>query len=200
MYLIGDIMVSEDVLQARFACDVPACKGACCWEGDYGAPLDPEEAETLRAILPALAPFLSPAGRKALEEQGAAIWYEDLGKDGTPLVDGGPCAYLTLDGQGIAHCGIEKAWEAGATDFRKPISCHLYPIRVAGGPDQGFEGLNYHEWSICQDACRRGEREDIPLIRFAREALIRRYGPEFYEALCAAADNLHPTPEGPVQP
>lgn len=190
MYQIGDILVSEEVLTARFACDVPACKGACCWEGDYGAPLEPGEVETLEAVLPALRPYLSPAGLAALESQGAAVWYEDLGKPGTPLVDGGPCAYLTLDGAGIAHCGIEKAWEAGAVAYRKPISCHLYPIRVVGGPEAGFEGLNYHEWSICQAACARGDRERISLVRFAREALIRRYGEEFYEALCHAADHL----------
>lgn len=197
MYQIGEILVSEAVLRARFACDIPACKGACCWEGDYGAPLEPDEAATLRELLPALGPFLSPAGRAALEAQGAAVWYEDLGKEGTPLVDDGPCAYLTLDGAGIAHCGIENAWASGASTFRKPISCHLYPIRVVGGPEEGFEGLNYHEWSICQAACARGDRERVPLVRFAREAIIRKYGEDFYNALLDAADHLESAPPQP---
>lgn len=193
MYLIQDILVSEDVLKARFACDVPSCKGACCWEGDYGAPLEPEEVAILDAEWPAIRPYVSPAGASAILRQGTSVTYPDLGKEGTPLIDGGPCAYMTLDARGIASCGIERAWSDGATPFRKPVSCHLYPIRVVDGGPQGLDGLNYHEWSICQPACARGEREQIPLVRFAREALVRRFGEAFFEALDDAAARFHET-------
>lgn len=190
MHLIDQILVSDDILTSAFACDLQACHGACCWEGDYGAPLDEEEVETLLAILPAIRGFLSPAGLAVLDDQGTSVHYADLGKQGTPLVDGGPCAYLAIDGQGIAHCGIEKAWEAGVTQFRKPISCHLYPIRVLGKPDEGFEALNYERWDICSAACSKGEKTGTPLYVFAREALIRKYGPSFYDELEAAAQHL----------
>lgn len=187
MYLIEDILVSDPVLEARFACNIQACKGACCWEGDFGAPLEMEEVLLLESLLPELRPFLTPEGREVLDQQGAAVHYDDLDGPGTPLRANGACAYLTLDAQGVSHCGIEQAWAAGVTDFRKPISCHLYPIRVTGDREKGYEGLNYHEWSICKAACTRGEQEGILLIDFAREALIRRYGESFYEALKAAA-------------
>ncbi len=190
MHLIDHILVSDDILTSRFVCDLQSCHGACCWEGDYGAPLDDEEVQTLRAILPDIRHFLSPAGLAVLDTQGASVYYSDLGKHGTPLIHGGPCAYLTRDGQGISHCGIEKAWEAGETSFRKPISCHLYPIRVLGKPEEGFEALNYERWEICGAACKKGEQSGTPLYVFAREALIRKYGPSFYDELEAAAQHL----------
>ncbi|MCF8236913.1 MAG: DUF3109 family protein [Saprospiraceae bacterium] len=193
MHLIENILVSDDILTAAFACDLEACKGACCWEGDYGAPLDPEEIETLKAILPEIQDFLSPAGLAVIQSKGTSVYYQDLNKEGTPLIDGGPCAYMRFDSQGVAQCGIEKAWEAGETQFRKPISCHLYPIRVLGRPEEGFEALNYERWEICSAACHRGEQTRMPLYVFAREALIRKYGPSFYDALQAAA--LHLTEE-----
>jgi hypothetical protein len=193
VHFIEDILVSDDILTAAFACDLEACKGACCWEGDYGAPLDPEEVETLKAILPEIQSFLSPAGLAVIQSRGTSVYYPDLDKEGTPLIDGGPCAYMRFDGQGVAQCGIEKAWEAGETQFRKPISCHLYPIRVLGQPEEGFEALNYERWEICSAACSRGEQTRMPLYVFAREALIRKYGQSFYKALHAAA--LHLTEE-----
>ncbi len=190
MHLIDHILVSDDILTSQFACDLSACHGACCWEGDYGAPLEPEEVDTLNTILPVIRPFLSPAGLAVLEDQGTSVYYPDLGKAGTPLIDGGPCAYLTKDSHGVAHCGIEKAWEAGVTEYRKPVSCHLYPIRVLGKPEDGFEALNYERWDICSAACNRGERTGTPLYVFSRDALIRKYGISFYEALEAAARHV----------
>ncbi len=190
MHLIEDILVSDDVLTEAFACDLEACKGACCWKGDFGAPLDLEEVETLQRILPEIQRFLSPAGLSVIQSEGTSVYFEDLGKPGTPLIDGGPCAYLTFDRLGVAQCGIEKAWEAGETQFRKPISCHLYPIRVLGHPAAGYEALNYERWEICSAACSRGKQTRMPLYVFAREALVRKYGTSFYEALAAAAAHL----------
>lgn len=188
MHLIDDVLISDDVLTSSFACHIPSCQGACCWEGDFGAPLDPEEVKTLERLLPDIRSYLSPAGLAVLDREGTSVYYPDLGKEGTPLIDGGACAYLTLDSHGIAHCGIETAWEAGVTSFRKPISCHLYPIRVLGKPEDGYEALNYDRWSICAAACTRGQQEGIRLVEFAKEALIRKYGEAFYEALVDAAD------------
>lgn len=187
---IGHILISDDILTASFACDVSACRGACCWEGDFGAPLDPEEVGTLERIYPEIRPMLSPAGCEVIDRVGTSVPYPDLGQDGTPLIDGGPCAYMVLDPHGIAHCGIEQAWAKGLTDFRKPVSCHLYPIRVLRHEDEGFEALNYDRWSICAPACRQGEARGIPLYVFAREALIRKYGQDFYAELEAAAKHL----------
>ncbi len=188
MYFIQDVLVSDGVLEARFACNIGACKGACCWEGDFGAPLDPEEVETLAAIYKDVQPFLSPAGIAAIEAVGTSVYFPGMGKDGTPLIDGGPCAYLVFESSGVAQCGIEKAWQAGIIGFQKPISCHLYPIRVLQHPAQSFEAINYDEWDICAAACVKGQQEGIKLITFAKDALIRRYGEDFYAELCAAAD------------
>lgn len=196
MYFIQDVLVSDGVLEARFACNIGVCKGACCWEGDFGAPLDPEEVETLSKIYKDVKPFLSPAGIGAIEAMGPTVFYPEMDKMGTPLIDGGPCAYLVFEPSGVAHCGIEKAWLAGKTDFQKPISCHLYPIRVLEHPAQSFEAINYDQWDICSAACSKGQKEGIPLITFAKDALIRRYGEDFYNELSAAAErHVEDTPK-----
>ncbi|MCP9236302.1 DUF3109 family protein [Lewinella sp. JB7] len=186
MYIIGSILVSDDIVQEQFACNIAACKGACCWEGDYGAPLENDELPILDALYPAVAPYLTDAGRAAIAEQGTAVRNGD-GHD-TPLVDGGACAYMTLDGTGTAQCGIEQAYNAGDVDWKKPISCHLYPIRVKRNPQTGFEALNYDVWDICSAACTRGERERIRIYEFAKPALIRKYGEEWYAELVAAVE------------
>ncbi len=180
MYFIQDVLVSDEVLEARFACDIGVCNGA---------PLTADEVGILETIFPEVRPFLDAEGIEVLEEEGTAVHYPELGKMGTPLVNGGACAYLAFDPDGTAHCGIERAWAAGATTFRKPISCHLYPIRVLEHPGAAFEALNYDRWSICAAACSRGEREGISLVDFAREALVRRYGEDFFEELRSAREN-----------
>ncbi|MCS7035082.1 MAG: DUF3109 family protein [Saprospiraceae bacterium] len=188
MIWIEGKLVSDALVEEYFACQLSACKGACCWEGDSGAPLEPAETATLEAIYEQIKPFLSPAGIAAIERQGKYVRYEESDEYGTPLIDGGPCAYMVLGADGIAQCGIERAYRAGATDFQKPISCHLYPVRVNHNPETGFEALNYHQWDICSAACQRGEAEKIPLYQFVREALVRKYGQEFYDALEGAAE------------
>lgn len=190
MIIIGDILVSDDLVEEQFVCNLSACKGACCWEGEFGAPLDPTELDTLERIYADVAPFLSAAGKAAIQEQGHYVYEEDNQSFATPLIDGGPCAYMTLDRHGVAQCGIERAFREGKTDYHKPISCHLYPIRVKRNKQVNYEALNYDRWDICSAACTKGEREKVAVYQFAREALIRAYGPEFYEALDEAAQHL----------
>ncbi len=190
MIIVQDKLVSDELVEERFICDLSACKGACCWEGDSGAPLEPAELPVLEQIFEKVKPFLSPAGIAALEAQGTAVWFEEADEWGTPLVHNGPCAYMVMD-QGVAACGIEKAWRAGAVDFRKPISCHLYPIRVEKNEENGFEALNYHRWNICSAACSLGEKEKVPVYQFLKEAIIRKYGADFYEELDGAAQFIY---------
>lgn len=177
-------MVSDDVVDEHFACNLSACKGACCWEGEYGAPLEEGEPAILEDILPAVSPYLTEAGRASIAAQGPYVTNGD--STDTPLVDGAACAYMTLDGTGTAQCGIEQAYHDGVIDWKKPISCHLYPIRVKKSPHTDFEALNYDEWDICSAACARGEREKIRIFEFVKPALLRKYGQEWYDELVAA--------------
>lgn len=187
MIIVQDKLVSDDVVEQQFVCNLSACKGACCWEGDYGAPLETEELPVLESIFERVKPFLSPAGLAAIEKEGKYVRFEKTEEWTTPLIDNGPCAYMTYDVIGTAKCGIEQAWKAGVIDFQKPVSCHLYPIRVEKNEDIGFEALNYHEWEICSAACELGKKEQVPVYRFVKDALIRKYGQEFYDELDGAA-------------
>lgn len=180
-------MISDEVVREHFRCHLDACKGACCWEGDFGAPLEAAEVETLAEIFKIIRPFLRKEGIEALEKQGFSVFYKDLGGHGTPLLPDGACAYLTFEENGVAKCGIEKAWEAGVTAFKKPISCHLYPVRVAKNEEAGFEALNYDRWDICSAACKAGKKAKLPVYQFVKAAIIRKYGEEFFEELDAAA-------------
>lgn len=191
MLMIGNVLISDDVIREQFICNLNACKGACCWEGDLGAPLEPEERHTLEQIYEAVGPFLSPAGRAVIEHEGLYTSDKNTGSSATPLIDGdGPCAYMVYDGHGIAQCGIELAYHAGKTDFKKPLSCHLYPIRVSVDQRVGMQALNYDRWDICSAACELGRRQQMPVYRFLRPALIRKYGEDFYEELDAAAQHF----------
>jgi len=190
MLIIDNILVSNALVEEYFACRLSACKGACCWEGDAGAPLEEEELPILTSLFEHLKPFLSPAGIAAIEQQGKYVRDPETSECTTPLIAGGPCAYMVMGADGIAQCGIERAYRAGAVSFQKPISCHLYPVRVSRNSETGFEALNYHQWDICAAACRHGQEEKIPLYRFVCEALVRKYGASFYEALEGAAHYL----------
>ena len=179
MQIVGDVVVSDDVLREAFVCNLKACKGACCVEGDAGAPIEPDELAELETLQEAVRPLLTEEGRQAIDVHGPFT----AGRDGsrTPLRPDGACAYVTFDTDRTAKCGIEQAYQKGLTNFRKPISCHLYPIRVK----KLFEGeaLNYHRWDICSPACSLGEALKVPVYRFLKEALIRRYGEEWYGEL-----------------
>ena len=190
MLLIGEVLISDDVIREAFLCNLSACKGACCWEGDLGAPVEPEERYILEQIFETVKPFLSPAGRAAIEQEGLYTYDEKDGGYATPLIDGGPCAYMVYDEKGIGQCGIEQAFNAGKTDFKKPISCHLYPIRASVDERVGMQALNYDRWEICSAACDLGRQQQLPVYRFLKDALIRKFGEDFYEELDAAAKNL----------
>ncbi len=190
MLLIEDIVVSETLFQTQFVCNLDACKGACCWEGDWGAPLETQEIEQLQMLREKLRPYLTEAGNEVIDEVGSAEYFKEPDKFGTPLIKSGACAYLTYDQNGIGKCGIEKAHEEGATNFRKPISCHLYPLRYEEDERIGFRSLNYDVWDICNAACHLGDRLQIPLYQFVKEGLIRKFGVEFYQALDEVAHDL----------
>jgi len=181
---IDGILVAGEVLTARFSCDIAACRGQCCVEGNAGAPLEADEVDRLEADYDRYRPWLTSKGVEAIRAQG----FFTVDADGdltTPLVADAECAYACREG-GAPGCAIEKAWHAGKTDFRKPISCHLYPIRVAVFGD-GSVGLNYHRWSVCEGARRLGERFDMPLYRALEAPIVRRFGRAFFEQLESAA-------------
>lgn len=191
MFIIQEKLVSNEVFTQKFVCNLHACKGACCWEGDFGAPLEGKEIDTLNEILPKVMPYLPPASRERIGEAGVATWFEEAGEYGTTLMKDGACAFLTFEPDGIAKCGIEKAYEAGDIAFKKPVSCHLYPIRVSKKEEIGFEALNYDEWDICSAACSLGEELKVPVFRFVKEALIRNYGEDFYKEMEAIYAHFH---------
>ena len=187
MIEIDDKIVSADLLRECFACDIARCKGICCVEGNAGAPLEADEVEVLEREYAAYEPYMTPAGIAAVERQGFMGVDED-GDLTTPLVDDAECAYAYTE-NGVTLCAIEKAWLGGRTAFRKPISCHLYPIRLMNFSN-GTVGLNYHRWSVCRPACEKGRRLGIPVYAALREPIVRRFGEEFYRALDAAAKLL----------
>jgi len=176
----GKTIISDDLKEQMFHCDIEKCKGACCVEGDLGAPVEEDELPILREILEDVKPYLSPAGIKALEEQGAYV-LDHEGDYSTPTIGGKECAYAIYDEQGILKCGIEQAYFDGKTSFRKPVSCHLYPVRINSYEE--FDALNYDRWSICSPACTLGDAMKMPVYKFVKEALIRKYGPEWYAGL-----------------
>ena len=190
MIIVQDKLVSEDLVQEQFICNLQKCKGACCWEGDSGAPLERTELKILDKIYPKVRPFLTEEGQKVIDTEGCYVQDAEDGTYGTSLVNNGPCAFMTKDVNGVAQCGIEQAWRAGEVEFRKPISCHLYPIRVSKNEIAGFEALNYDRWDICSAACSLGAEYQMPVYQFLKEAIIRKYGTEFYEELDAAAEYL----------
>lgn len=190
MLIIQNVLVSDEIIENQFLCNLNACKGACCWEGDFGAPLEEEELAILDQIYPLVKPFLTKEGIKVIESEGAYKYWEGAEEYGTNLVNNGACVFITYDNHGIAKCGIEQAYQAGVIDFKKPISCHLYPIRVTKDEEKNFEALNYDEWEICSAACQAGKKAQLPVYQFVKEAIIRKYGIEFYEELDAAAEYL----------
>ena len=177
---IHDKIVSTQIFERKFVCDLNACKGACCVHGDAGAPLTIEEADILEEDLEKIKPYMRPEGIAAVNETG--VFYVDQENDtATTLVNGAECAFVYFDEKGITKCAIEAAHKDGKTDFKKPISCHLYPIRLKQFND--FTAVNYDHWDICEPACKCGEELNVPVFRFLKEPLIRAFGEEFYEEL-----------------
>ncbi|WP_179009177.1 DUF3109 family protein [Winogradskyella forsetii] len=186
MFQLGKTIVSEDIIEKDFVCNLSACKGACCIDGDAGAPLDKEEAQILEDIYPKVRPFLRKDGIAAIEKQGTSIT-TDFGDLETPLINGADCAYVIFDKKKTALCGIEEAYNQGEISWKKPVSCHLYPIRVKEYTE--FSGVNYDKWEICDDACALGKELQVPVYKFVKEALIRKFGEDWYAELEKVADN-----------
>ena len=188
MILINNIIVNDDVIEERFSCDLNACKGACCWEGDYGAPLSGEEIEILDKLDEIILPYLGDRSKDLLNNEGGTKYFDEAKMIGTNLHDDGACVYLAYK-DGISLCSIEQAWKDGKTEFRKPVSCHLYPIRIDKDDRTLFETMSYDKWDICSAACVKGEKEKIHVYEFAKDAIIRKYGEAFYEQLKEAVKN-----------
>ena len=185
MIQIDDKLISEELFSEEFVCNLAKCKGICCVEGDAGAPLDEDETKILDEIYPKIKSYLRPEGIEAIEEQGTyTLDFE--GDLVTPLVNNAECAYVIFDEKGYTKCAIEKAYEDGVIDWQKPISCHLYPIRIT--EYSNFSAINYHEWDICSDACTLGKELGVKVYQFLKKPLIRKYGEEFYQTLSEAAE------------
>jgi len=180
MIQIDDKLISREIFDRKFVCDLSACKGACCIEGDAGAPLTLEEIDIIEEGLDKIKPHMREEGVKAIEESG--VFYMDQDNEPvTTLVNEKECAFVYFDDQGITKCSIEKAYLEGDLSFKKPISCHLYPIRVA--KFNKYQALNYSEWDICKPACDCGEKLQVPVYKFLKEPIIRKWGESFYEEL-----------------
>lgn len=190
MFQLEKAIVSDDILEKEFVCNLSACKGACCVDGDAGAPLEDDELVVLKEIYPKIKPYLTEKGVEAIESQGFYTTNE-FGEHETTLIDGADCAYVTYDDKGTALCGIEEAYNQGEVSFKKPISCHLYPIRLRQYTD--FVAVNYHQWEICDDACSLGQSLEVPVFKFLKEALIRKFGQNWYDKLEALAKEKEAT-------
>ncbi len=184
MIEIGRTLISDDLVEKKFVCDLNACKGACCVHGDSGAPLEEDEVKIMEEIFPSVKPFMTKKGIAAVEKQGT--WVKDSDGDKvTPLVDENKeCAYTYFE-NGMALCAIEKAHKEGKVKFQKPVSCHLYPVRIT--PYKKFDAVNYEVWDICKPACACGEKLEVPVYKFVKTALIRKYGKEWFAQLESAA-------------
>ena len=184
MIAIRNTLVSDNLKKIKFVCDLEACHGDCCVEGDAGAPLDADECMQIEEYINSIKPFMTEAGIKAVEQDGTFMEIMP-GMFLTPLVDNRECVYVYFE-NGIARCAIEKAYQEGKIPFAKPISCHLYPVRLSEYKD--FEAVNYHEWHICSAALKNGKILNAPLYIFLKDALIRKYGESWYKELVASIE------------
>ena len=185
MLEIRNTLVSLDLIEQFFCCDLDACLGECCIEGDAGAPISREEYDKLKEILPAVWDDLLPAAQRVIKESG--VGYIDSDGDlVTSIVDGKNCVFTCYGKNGMCYCAIEKAYREGRIDFYKPISCHLYPVRITDYPD--FSAVNYHKWKICKAAQVLGRQKGIRLYQFLAGPLTRRFGKEWYDELCVACE------------
>lgn len=190
MIAIGPVLISDEVISEQFVCDLNACKGGCCVEGDCGAPLTAAEKDELPGIFDALKPYLPEAHIASVEQQGYAVWDDEFGHVTPTMPDSGICCYAFRDENGIVKCAIEQAWRDGIIEVQKPISCHLYPIRVTEQP--GYEAMNYEPRPrLCAAACKLGKKLQVPVYEFLKAPLIRKYGEEFYSALKTIATKVN---------
>lgn len=183
MIAIGETLISEDIFDKKFVCDLNACKGECCVAGDSGAPLDKNELAILDKIYPAVKPYMNEKGIDAVDKHGSYVLDSDGDYTTTLVSEGAECAFVFFDEKNIAKCAIEQAYLEGKIDWKKPISCHLYPIRITDY--KAYEALNYHSWHICKPACECGKQLDVPVFKFLKDPLVRKYGQDWYEELDA---------------
>ncbi len=182
MIEIGETLVSDELLDKKFVCDLSACKGACCVEGDSGAPLEEEECSIVEDVYPEVKKYMTEIGIAEVEKQGNFV----LDSDGdlcTPLVNNRECAYVFYDDKGVTKCSIEKAFLAGEINFRKPISCYLFPVRLK--EYSTFTAVNIQSIEICAPACALGEKLKVPVYKFLEKPLVQKFGEEWFEALTA---------------
>jgi len=180
MVQIDDTLISLDVFEKKFVCDLGACKGECCVEGESGAPLDDAEAALLEEIYPLIKPYLLPNAIAEIEAQGKWVIDWDDYKV-TPIINGRECVYAIFDADGTCKCAIEQAYNDGVVSFKKPISCHLYPIRIS--KVNNMEALNFHKWEVCKVAFLLGHKLNMPVYKFLKDPIVRKYGIEFYEQM-----------------
>ncbi len=192
MLAIDNKLISDEVLEEQFVCDLNKCKGGCCEDGDAGAPMEKWELEKLKKYYEAIKPYMTEEGIREVERQGKYLFDKEFGWV-TPTVNSGICAYGYRDQRGIIKCAIEQAYNDGKLDWKKPLSCHLFPIKIQKSKrDPDVEYLNYQpREDLCQAACALGKKLKVPVYVFLKDSLIRKYGEEFYEALCALAEHLH---------
>lgn len=185
MIQIKDTLVTLDLIEQFFLCDLNSCKGECCIEGDAGAPITKDEYETLKSLVPIVWDDLTPAAKEVIDREGVGYIDED-GDLVTSIVNGRDCVFTTYAPNGMCFCAIEKAFREGRTNFYKPISCHLYPVRINNYPN--FTAVNYHRWRICKCAEILGRKENVRAFQFLKEPLIRRFGKEWYDELSLVAN------------
>ena len=189
MIAIDNVLLSDEVVEEHFVCDLIKCKGGCCVDGDAGAPLENKELKEMNAVFPEVAPYLTAEGIQTIENEGKYIYDREFGWV-TPTVSNGMCAYGIIDKKGIVKCGIEQAFNDGKTNWKKPISCHLFPIRIK--KTGKTELVNYEpREDLCHPACKLGKALKVPVYQFLKEPLIRKYGEDFFDALSATANHLH---------
>ncbi|MDP4285852.1 MAG: DUF3109 family protein [Bacteroidota bacterium] len=185
MIVIDDILISDQVIEEQFVCDLVKCKGGCCVDGDAGAPLEKGERKELEDAYNAVLPYLTKEGKMHIEREGKYTYDREFGWV-TPTISNGMCAYGTIDPNGIVKCGIEQAYNDGEIAWKKPISCHLFPIRIK--KTAKAELVNYEpREDLCSAACKLGEKLKVPVYQFLKEPIIRKYGKDFFEALNATA-------------
>ncbi len=188
MIAIDQVLLSDEVVERHFVCDLQRCKGGCCVDGDCGAPINEAEANTIAALYPKMKHLLPDTSIIEIEKQGTHVTDDEYGLV-TPTIGGGICVYAYVDDQQVVKCAIEKAWKEGITDFQKPISCHLFPIRIKEA--EGYDLVNYEpRKKLCAPACKLGDKLKVPVYVFLKDAIVRKYGIEFYETLSAVADKM----------
>jgi hypothetical protein len=192
MIVIDNKLVSDEIIEEQFVCDLNKCKGGCCVDGDAGAPLSKEELVHLNEVYDAVLPYLDEENKKELQKQGRYVFDEEFGWV-TPTIDSKVCVYGITDPNGIVKCGIEQAYNDGKVSWKKPISCHLFPIRVQLSKNKATEYVNYEpREDLCSTGCKLGKKLKVPVYVFLKEALVRKYGVEFYETLDATAKHVKP--------